>query len=140
MKIKIIDSSVVFKWFSKGEIDRDLAIKLLNNHISKKIQLMVPDLIFYEIANAWATKSALSIIEIEANLSKLEEANLKVEQIGFKFIKQAVVFSKKYHVSVYDAAYAILAQEKKCDLITADDKFADKINLTFVKKLSDYSD
>ena len=140
MKIKIIDSSVVFKWFGRGEIDRDLAVKLLNSHISKKIQLIVPDLIFYEIANAWATKSALSAVEIEANLSKLEEANLKVEQIGFKFIKQAVVFSKKYHVSVYDAAYAILAQEKKCDLITADDKFADKINLTFVKKLSDYSD
>lgn len=139
MKISIIDSSVVFKWFSKNEIDRDLALKLLNNHISKKVQLLVPDLIFYELANAWATKSALSAAEVEANLSKLEEANLKVEQIDFKFIKQAVVFSKKYHVSVYDAAYAVLAQEKKCILITADSKFAAKVKLSFVKELADYA-
>lgn len=136
MKISIIDSSVVFKWFSKDEVDRDLAVKLLNDHISQKIQLMVPDLIFYEIANAWATKSALSATEVEINLSKLEEANLKVEQIDFKFIKQAVMFSKKYQVSVYDSIYAVMAEEKKCDLITADDKFADKVNLPFVKKLS----
>lgn len=139
MKISIVDSSVVFKWFSKGEIDRDLALKLLSSHISKKIQLMVPNLIFYEIANAWATKSALSAIKVEANLSKLEEANLKIEQIDFNFIKQAVIFSKKYHVSVYDATYAVIAQEKECDLITADDKFANKVNLPFVKKLAVYN-
>lgn len=139
MKISIIDSSVVFKWFSKDEVDRDLAVKLLNNHIRHKISLMVPDLIFYEIANAWATKSALSAIKVEANLSKLEEANLVIEPIDFKFIQQTVVFSKKYQVSVYDATYAVLAKEKKCDLITADDKFADKVQLPFVKKLSDYN-
>ena len=137
MKINIIDSSVVFKWFSKGEVDRDLAIKLLDNHISNKIQLMVPNLIFYEIANAWATKSALSAIEVEANLSKLEEANLVIERIDFKLIKLAVIFSKKYQVSVYDATYAVVAEDKKCDLITADDKFANKVNLPFIKKLSE---
>lgn len=138
MKINIIDSSVVFKWFSKEETDRNLALKLLDNHISKKIQLMVPDLIFYETANAWATKSALSAVEVEVNLSKLEEASLVIEQIDFKFIKQAAMFSKKYNVSVYDAIYAVMAEEKKCDLITADDKFANKVNLPFVKKLSDH--
>lgn len=136
MKIKIIDSSVVFKWFSKGEIDRDSALKLLINHISKKTQLMVPDLIFYEVANAWATKSILSTIEVEANLSKLEEAKLIIEQINFTFIKKAARFSKKYNVSVYDAIYAVMAEDKKCDLITADNKFANKVGLPFVKKLA----
>lgn len=135
MKISIIDSSVVFKWFSKDEVHQDLAVKLLRKHISKEIQLMVPDLIFYEVANAWATKSALSVIEVEVNLSKLEEANLKIEQIDFKSIKKAVALSKKYQVSVYDAIYAVVAQEKECNLITADDKFADKVNLPFIKKL-----
>lgn len=139
MKISIIDSSIVFKWFSKGEIDRDLALNLLNKHISKKIQLMVPDLIFYEVANAWATKSTLSAIEVEVNLNKLEEANLVIEQISFKFIKLAAMFSKRYHVSVYDAIYAVVAEEKKCDLITADDRFVKKVNLPFVKKLADYN-
>lgn len=139
MKISIIDSSVVFKWFSKTEINRDFAVELLNKHISRKMQLIVPNLIFYEIANAWATKSALSAREVEVNLSKLEEANLEVGQIDFKFIKQAVIFSMKYHVSVYDATYAVMAEEKKCDLITADDRFANKVNLPFITKLSDYN-
>lgn len=138
MKIKVIDSSVVFKWFSKSEIDRELALKLINEHINGKIQLSSPDLILYEITNAWATKSTLSVLEIEINLKKLEEANLKLLPIDYKFIKKVVKFSKQYNVSVYDATYAVIAEEKGCDLITADDKFADKTNLHFIKKLSKY--
>lgn len=138
MKIKVIDASVVFKWFSKAEIDRDLALKLLKEHINGKIQLSSPDLILYEISNAWATKSVLSVLEIEINLRKLEEANLKLLPVDYEFIKKVVKFSKKHGISVYDATYAVIAEEKQCDLITADDKFANKVNLPFIRSLSDY--
>lgn len=135
MKISIVDSSIVFKWFSKTEIDRDQAVELLGKHISKKIQLIVPDLLFYEVANAWTTKSALSSLEVQTNLKKLEEAMLKIIPIDFKLLKKSVILAKQFKVSVYDAIYAVIAEEKKCDLITADNKFANKVNLPFIRTL-----
>ena len=82
------------------------------------------------------TKTKLDEKDIKDNLKRLEKYSLKMIPINFTLLKTAAGFSKKYRVSVYDATYAVIAEEKKCDLITADDKFADKINLQFVKKLS----
>lgn len=133
----IIDSSVVFKWFDKGEIDSKKALELLHPHLINKNSISVPELILYELANSWSTKSKLSIREVLDNIKLLKKYNLKVNPVNFQLLYKASKFSKKYKVSVYDAIYAVLAKEKKCELITADNKFADKVNLSFVKKLSD---
>ncbi|MDP3758645.1 MAG: hypothetical protein Q8Q86_02905, partial [Candidatus Daviesbacteria bacterium] len=55
----IIDSSVVFKWFDETETDGEQALRILRSHLSKSDNIIVPDLILYELANAWSTKSAL---------------------------------------------------------------------------------
>ena len=92
-------------------------------------------MIFYELANAWATKAKLSFAVIRNNLKDLEDSNLTVEPLRFDLTRKAILFSRKYRVSVYDAVYAVLAQDKGCVLITADTKFVDQVNLPFVKKL-----
>lgn len=135
----VIDSSVVFKWFSTDkEPNVDSAIQLLEAHRSKREIIIVPDLIVYEVANAWVTKSELTESRIKLHIQDLEAAKLQFISLDFNLVQKTVKFSKKYRVSVYDAIYAILASEKGCDLITADIKFAEKVNLPFIKKLSDY--
>lgn len=136
----IIDSSVVFKWFDSSE-EYSLSSKLLlKQHLSSNDKISIPDLLLYEITNAWATKSNFNEKDINDNLERFERYSLKIIPVNFKVLKQAASFSKKYGVSVYDATYAVIAEEKQCDLITADDRFADKVNLQFIKKLSDYGD
>lgn len=138
MKIKVVvDTSVVFKWFKRTEIDHLKAKALLNQHLLEEIEIIVPDLLIYEVANAWSTKSDLSKWKLNRNFKLLESYLSRPILIEFKLIKKAANFSRKYKVSVYDAIYAVLAKERKCDLITADHKFADKVNLTFIKKLSE---
>lgn len=134
----ILDSSVVFKWFNETEINTEAAFSILNEHITGENLIWVPDLIFYELTNAWATKSELKIKQIYKCLRILDSYNLKILQVDFKLLEKIVNFSKTYKVSVYDAIYAVIAQENKCDLITADDRFTDRVNLNFVKKLSSY--
>lgn len=132
----IIDASVAFKWFSQeGEEDIDKALEILDSHLRGKELIVVPDLIVYELANAWVTKAVLPLKRCLVLLKDLEKSRLKIEVISFRLINKAVTFSKKYNVSVYDAVYAVLAEEKRCSLITADKKFIEKINLTFVKLL-----
>ena len=132
----IVDASCVYKWFDEKEIDFDKANLLLEKHLSKKESLGAPDLIVYELANAWGTKTKIGKSEALENLSAFEDANINLIGFNYNLFSKAIVFGKKYKVSVYDAAYAVLAKEKKCNLITADDKFVDQVNLPFVKKLS----
>lgn len=135
----VIDSSVIFKWFDTTE-DFHLQAKVyLRQHLSKEFTILIPDLLLYEITNAWATKTKLDEKDIKDNLARLEKYSLKITPITFELLKKAAWFSKKYQVSVYDAIYAVMAEEKSCDLITADDKFANKVDLPFIKKLSDYT-
>lgn len=134
----VIDTSVAFKWTDENEQFRDQALRILRDHIQNKVKITVPQLFYYELANAWATKTKLTIPIIERNLERLKKAGLETEPPNVDSIAKAVEFSKKYKVSVYDASYAVLAQEKKCDLITADTKFVDQVNLPFVKSLTEY--
>jgi predicted nucleic acid-binding protein len=133
----VVDASVAFKWFDQSEESSDKALKILATHRASSF-IIVPDLLIYELTNGWSTKSALSVENVVINLQDLEEADLKYKPIDFKLAKKAAEFSKKYQVSSYDATYAVLAEEKGYDLITADDKFANKVKLSFVKKLSEY--
>ncbi len=131
----VVDTSVVYKWFSpENEELLPEALALLDNSDT----FIAPDLIIYELANSWATKTKLKISQIKVFLKDLEEMEIKIEPVTFELIRKTVDFSKKYHISAYDASYAVLAQENKCDLFTADSKFVEKVNLPFVKHLSEY--
>ncbi len=134
----IIDASVAYKWFAKNEEDSDLALSILQKHINGQEKIVVPDLILYELANAWVTKTAISAAKVKVNLKDLQDASLEIENPTFDLVSKAAVFARKYQVSVYDAIYAVLAKDKKCNLVTADKKFAEKINLPYVKLLEEY--
>ena len=134
----VIDSSVVFKWFDETEAGNERALQILRSHLSKSNNIIVPDLILYELANAWSTKSVLKFEAIIDNLRLFKRYSLKIINVDLNFLAKAVLMSKKYSISVYDATYAVLAKEKKCELITADKKFVEKVNLPFIKLLEKY--
>lgn len=134
----IVDASVAFKWFEPNEQDHSKALQLWDLHTQNKLKIAVPDLILYELTNAWMTKGSIELEQVKINLHVLEEASLEIIPINFILISKATQFSKKYHVSVYDSIYVVLAEEKKCLLVTADKKFVEKINLSFVKLLEAY--
>lgn len=131
----VIDASVAYKWSARDEINVDKAYSLLENHLQKKDHILIPELLFYELANAWSTKSQLPFEEIRINLQDIKQANLEVYAFSLEFIEKAILFSKTHHVSVYDASYAVLASEKGCTLITADEKFVKQVQLPYVTLL-----
>lgn len=133
----IIDTSVVYKFFDP-EKGQEQALNILQRHKNGEEIITVPDLLLFEIANAWSTKTNLNSFQISTNLNDLKDAELKVEKVNFELISDAMKFSREYKISVYDAYYAVLAQKKRCNLVTADDKFVKKVKLPFIIRLSDY--
>lgn len=134
----VIDTSVAFKWI-REEDTRHLSLELLHQYLFGKEQVIVPELLLYELANALSSKTELTVEDIEQAWDLFADFNVPTFTPTADFLQKCLRFAKKYQVSVYDATYAVLAEEKKCDLITADDKFVDKVNLPFIKKLADYS-
>lgn len=135
----IVDASVAYKWFASGETLHEQARKLLVDHKREVEKICAPSLILYELANAWSTKTELPQKQVKLNLKNLKTAEVLMEELNFEMIGKAIDFSKKHTVSVYDASYAVFAQEKGCNFVTADSKFVAKVKLPFVKHLSDYS-
>lgn len=56
------DSSVVIKWFS-DEDATDKALAIREGYINGKIEIVVPDLLLYEIANALRYNKSLETKE-----------------------------------------------------------------------------
>jgi len=135
----VIDTSVAYKWFSKeNEEYLSSAMKLLDSQLKKKEILIAPDIILYELANAWATKTNLTLDQAKTFMRDFTLTEVKTEPITIELVNDSMIFSKKYNVSVYDASYAILAQKRKCNYYTADSKFINRVNLSFIKHLKDY--
>lgn len=136
----IVYASVINKLLLPNEENHEQAETLLVKHLRKINQIIVPELLLYEVANTLVTKAGIVPSKIKSNLKDLKDMNFLIEYISFQLINKAAILAKKYRVSVYDAIYAVLAKEKKCNLITADNKFARQINLSYVKTLDQYED
>lgn len=136
----VVDTSIIYKWITEEDTDPDTsALKLLRQFLNGKENVLIPDIVLYELANALSTKTNLSFKEIQEAWNLFERLNLNTVNPSLKFIRKSIEFAREYHVSVYDASYAVLALEKKCVLFTADSKFTKKINLPFIKLLTDHS-
>lgn len=132
----VVDSSIVYKWFiSEDEKSTSVARKLLEDYIKKRERFIVPDILLYEFANILSYKTSLEKGDIHKIWQKFIKIDLPLFIPNFSFIQKCLLFSKRHRVSIYDASYAVLAQEKACNLITADHKFVDQVNLPFVKSL-----
>ncbi len=115
---KIIDANIAVKWFSQEE-NTDLAINLLNQHINEEIQLIVPELLFYEVMNALKCKNQ---IESELNKTAVELFSFQLEtaQMSLSIMNEAIKFSLKYNLTIYDAIYLAIAEIFNAKLITED--------------------
>jgi len=136
----IIDASVASKWILENEPDEDKARILLENHQQGINRIIVPDLLFYEIANTIATKTELTERHLERSLHVIHQANLIIYYPSYEDVLMAGKLAKKYKASVYDMIYAVTAKKYKTILVTADEKFVKKTKFPFVKLLSDYSE
>ena len=132
----VLDASIILKWVWAHEPQSHTALAYRNHHLAGTNRIAVPELAFYEIANALATKTTLlpeeSIEEFVAIVDmELESHNLGVEE----FVK-AIHLSKRFKISLHDSSYIALAAALRCEFITADSQLFTKVkSLPFVKLL-----
>ncbi|MFQ6041748.1 MAG: type II toxin-antitoxin system VapC family toxin [Candidatus Poribacteria bacterium] len=136
-KTYVLDTSVVVKWFVAEE-DSDKADTFMLGFQKGEINVLVPTLLEYEVANVLWVKRREGISKEEAVeiMKDLEELNLPTKT-AFELMEQAQKFSYKYDVTIYDAMFLALAYQHSCEFITADKKLYNKVKgkLPWVKML-----
>ena len=123
----VLDASVVLKWIFDDEAGAESAACLKDAHAAGQEIVALPDLLFYEIGNVLATKTRLSEAAIAEAFSLLWEFSLERFDLGLEEFQGGLALSRKYKITLYDAAYVELSRRLKCPFVTADKKLFDKV-------------
>ncbi|MBM4339515.1 MAG: type II toxin-antitoxin system VapC family toxin [Deltaproteobacteria bacterium] len=125
----IVDSSVVFKWYRQpGDEDYvSQAVSILERHLHGKIEIHVPDLLFYELGNILRFKEGLVSKDGLTILKETFGLDLQIYPIDLPLAEDAYQVSREYKITFYDASFVALSRLLNASFITADKKLFEKI-------------
>ncbi len=116
----ILDACVAVKWFfDKGEDNLSQALALKKEHVSGNIKIIVPELFYYEVANALRYKKYIPLERVATSLKALFDLSLQSTLVTANTIINSVNLARERDITVYHACYCILAAALKCPLVTA---------------------
>ena len=99
---------------------------------------VVPELLFYEMANALRYNPNLSARDVNEALDSILDMGFDVRRVDKKSMQDAIGIALKYNITVYDAYFIALSRVEGKPLITADYKLAERVkSLKGIIKLLD---
>jgi predicted nucleic acid-binding protein len=121
------DTSVVIKWFRQGEVLAERALALRAAYLDGQIQVPVPSLLVYELANVLRYKNDLTTAQIGEAVQSLFDMDLEQVPPTAMMMRRAAVIAREADVTVYDATFAALAEGLKATFVTADERLARRL-------------
>ena len=116
----MLDASVGVKWFSqRGEDSLPQALAIREGHLAGDVQVMVPDLFYYEVANALVHKKDTPVEAIQSVVGDLFDLGLEAFPADTELLAASATLARQFGITVYDACYIALAREQRCPLVTA---------------------
>jgi predicted nucleic acid-binding protein len=142
MKGFVLDTSVILKWFSDfEEADLDQALLLRQAFLEGKVLFVVPDLLFYELANALRHNPNFSKGDVEEAVHSVYEMGLEAKGAEESVMAEAISLAFKYDLAVYDAYFLALSKNEGKPFITADYRFVERLKgFREIIKLRDISE
>jgi predicted nucleic acid-binding protein len=117
----VLDTSVVVKWFVLPPEDGlEAALEIRRRVVETELNLIVPDLIFYELANVLRYQPQLGVEEVASALDSLETMDLDVRPFSYPLGKEAVRLANATAITAYDAYFIVFAEAFECPIVTAD--------------------
>ena len=96
----VLDSSVIIKWFSEEE-NTDLALMFREGFLEGNVDIIVPDLQIYEIANALRFNKKLTSADVANAVNSLIDIGINIvvptKDVISSAIGIAFQFDKNFH-------------------------------------------
>ena len=119
----VLNSSVGFKWVVP-EVDSDKALRLRDDFRNGVHELVAPDVFPIELAHAITRAERQGRVTVAHGwalwLGVMADSPHLFPSIPL--IPRAYEISSRMRVGIYDCLYVALAEQEKCQLVTADDK------------------
>jgi len=138
--LSVLDSSVVLKWFV-DEVDSDLAIHLRDEYVEGLREIIIPDLLLYEISNALRYNTSFTVKEIKDSIDSIIDLEIEIVTPTKYLIHQSIEIARTDNITCYDAIFIALAVDIGDHVITADKKFHNSLSKEYkkhIKLLSDF--
>ncbi|MHA1260258.1 MAG: type II toxin-antitoxin system VapC family toxin [Candidatus Heimdallarchaeaceae archaeon] len=119
METKVIDTSVLIKWFIK-EVKRESALELRDSYLKGEINLIAPDLILYELLNALKYIKLHNEEEMKTIFETIMNYDINLHYMDKELAEEAIKLAKNSELTIY--SYLALAKLMDGKLITADEK------------------
>lgn len=117
----VSDANVVLKWFhSEGEDEVGPARALLDAHKERTVAISVLDLTVYEVGNALMRGRAGASAEQAATVIEALGEICPSIRPSSEEMKAASRLAERHKLTLYDAAYAAVAQGRSAELVTLD--------------------
>jgi predicted nucleic acid-binding protein len=117
----VTDANIALKWFhERGEEDIESARELLGHHRERRVVLHVLDLTFYEIGNALLRGAAQASAQQTATVLAALREICPVISPDAEDLACATELAAKHRLTLYDSAYAAVAQCRGMALVTLD--------------------
>jgi len=100
---------VLIKWFSNEEYT-DRALKLRDDFLQGYAELVVPDLLLYEVSNALRYNPNYNENDVIESVDSLYDMGINIIIPTGDVIKSAINLAFTHDVTLYDAFYAALAK------------------------------
>jgi predicted nucleic acid-binding protein len=134
----VLDTSVILKWYKEEEYT-EIAVKLKRDLVEGLNNVIVPDLILYEMANVLRFAEGFNEDLIKKSLESFIDLEVDIVIPTMEIIELAVKLSYDYKIAVYDAVFIALAKLVNGIFVTADKKLYEKVKeLKFVKFISEF--
>jgi predicted nucleic acid-binding protein len=132
----VLDTSVILKWFRQEEVLAGQALALRDAYLDGRIGVVVPSLVAYELANVLRYKADLTTDQVQEAVQSLFGMGLEWVLPSSATMGRAVGIARAYEATVYDAAFAALAEWMDATFVTADERLAHRLEpLPFVRFL-----
>ena len=117
--MRVLDASVVVKWFVDEE-HSDKALQLREEYYAGEREIIVPDLLLFEVANALRYNSAFETEEIKECVETLSAMCIEIVTPSYSLLERAIHRAREFDITCYDATYLALAEDLEFEFITAD--------------------
>jgi len=117
----VSDANIVLKWFhAEGEEEVESARALLDAHKERRVALSVLDLTVYEVGNALMRGRAGASAEQAATVIEALAEVCPALRPSPEEMRVASELAERHDLTLYDAAYAAVAQSHSAELVTLD--------------------
>jgi len=114
----VLDASAAAKWFIEEDESREMR-RVIDLHLSGRVAIYVPSILFVELANALRYVSGLTSTDVVNALRALKSLRLNIVS-DLEVLNDAIEIAFNQDITVYDAIYVALARTTGSKLVTYD--------------------